>query len=259
MLRINRMTSTHRQKGFPHPGRDRCQRLESTQPGFTLIELLVVIAIISILAALLLPALRRAKEAARGIVCMNNLKQCSLVFRLYANDNNDYLPAVYEAGVDLAWHERLTNYFPMATLGRPSILVCPTQKPKVWQDRPYTYAQITGFASFTPWQISGSRIIGIRYDSGTGWAEYDLPTCPLLVDSVFNQSGDSGDRQQRYYYYPWVAADPSKTHIRHGGRANILFADGHAGSFGRSDLEGRFADINGNFAFVEGAIDSQVP
>jgi prepilin-type N-terminal cleavage/methylation domain-containing protein len=65
-------------------------------PGFTLIELLVVIAIIAILAALLLPALIRAKLKAQGIQCMNNHRQLALAWRMYTDDNRDQL--LYASG-----------------------------------------------------------------------------------------------------------------------------------------------------------------
>jgi prepilin-type N-terminal cleavage/methylation domain-containing protein len=218
-------------------------RARSKVPGrpkaFTLIELLFVIAIIAILAALLLPALSRAKEQAKRTNCKSNMHQLGLATLMYANDNRDLLPDLQNYGV---WFWDMSR--PAATnllenVKRTDIFYCPNEYYLYQQNGPpdawnafATYV-VTGYIWLFPNApgMSQSPVIGgsnmvMRITQGRG--TLSATDTEMIIDATISVLVPTGGRK----YLDIPAAGGSKVRTAHleksspaGG--NLCFLDNH--------------------------------
>jgi prepilin-type N-terminal cleavage/methylation domain-containing protein/prepilin-type processing-associated H-X9-DG protein len=218
--------------------------------AFTLIELLVVIAIIAILAAILFPVFAQAKEAAKRTSCLSNSKQTDLALIMYANDSDDMTPSVWEA-------ENGSNLIDQWQLEQPyiksvNLFYCPDD-----QFKGCAYSEgLPGLASDPC--ISYGTNWGPMQSFGLGTAEgglyqnfnYPTPAVPyywspgISMTTIQNPADmfSAGDSEDTPWYTICMgsilsriglahqALPTSLSAIRHGGRFNFSYTDGHAKS-----------------------------
>lgn len=242
--------------------------------AFTLIELLVVIAIISILAALLMPTLRRAREQANSVACLSNLRQIYTGFALYANDNDGDVPYIQYWWQKLGPYLGASKTYPGAANGpRYEIFRCPSEKGIYNNDwTAWSYPADGGRTKMFdhPWDPSSYAMSG-----AVSWIY--ATTTKLQPDrgklGVFTRPGDVTPDDLGYmpfskvtdpadvllvmdcfvWDYGWnlpfvwwqVDASPLSAQydysFRHQGqRANALFYDGHAASARPRALTGKY-------------------
>ena len=225
--------------------------------AFTLVELLVVMAIIAILTAMLLPALAMAKEKARSIFCLNNLRQIGIAMTIYGDDHNDSLvPAEYNgkngAQYQEGWPTILYNsrYLPAdrapdyhtASAGK-SVFRCPSGSPKVYSFDPLSRDDPEG-AKAWPYasESTGKKFYidcwyGINGSTGNP-QKWPFTRIPMDVtgETVGNKLSLAAQvpRMPAVFDGIWIHnGKDERINARHAknSRSNLLFFDGSAATF----------------------------
>ena len=212
----------------------------SRHHGFTLIELLVVISIIAVLASMLLPAIGTVRTSARKAQCGSNLRQIHVQLMVYPEDWDGVLASVYDNVLDNKWAYMIDQTVDPAVRrdgqpGSPSrfgIFNCPENKIQEWMGA--TLAGPTDlWPKFGSYSGNGYNALQQPWDGRFFGAQLSVisHTSDLVavVEGLgincepWKQNGDST---------PAVPNSMDAIQYRHGGRTNVLFADGHVDSTG---------------------------